>query len=213
RPRPAPLQDTYPLKLGAVHAADPAGDGEPHRYQRGRRVQDRVLSVRRRQRGQAIVLVALILSALFGFLGLAIDGGRGYLDRRHVQAAVDAAALAAAYDSMTHSDYGQAELAAVNQFAGNERLYDPPSCGGYGSTSVSCSFTDPTAEALTLSAADHSIAGVSFTATASHHIGIAVMQVLGFGPTITVGATATAVARKAGTNGAAIQTLSPGNCY
>src|SRR5438874_11228261 len=52
------------------------------------------------QRGQAIVLVAMILTVLFGFVGLAMDGGRGYLDRRHVQASVDAAALAAAYNYM-----------------------------------------------------------------------------------------------------------------
>ena len=29
------------------------------------------------QRGQAIVLVGLLLVVLFGFVGLAIDGGRG----------------------------------------------------------------------------------------------------------------------------------------
>jgi len=33
-------------------------------------------------RGQAIVIVALIIVVLFGFLGLAVDGGRAYLDRR-----------------------------------------------------------------------------------------------------------------------------------
>jgi Flp pilus assembly protein TadG len=168
--------------------------------------------MRQHQRGQAIVLVALVLSALFGFLGLVIDGGRGYLDRREMQAAVDAAALAAAYDWMNHTDPTQAELAAVDQFAGNQRLYDTPSCGGYGSPFVSCSFPDPSAESLTIAVANHSIAGYTFTVTASHRVGITVMQVLGFGPTIPVGATATAVARRAGTNGAAIQTLSPATC-
>jgi hypothetical protein len=38
------------------------------------------------------------------------------------------------------------------------------------------------------------------------------MQVVGAGPTMSIGATATALARKTGTNGAAIQTLSPGGC-
>jgi len=52
--------------------------------------------MRRAQRGQAIVLVALVLTVLFGFVGLAVDGGRAYLDRRHLQGSVDAAALAAA---------------------------------------------------------------------------------------------------------------------
>src|SRR5579859_2120122 len=47
------------------------------------------------QSGQAIVLVALLILVLFGMLGLAIDSGRAYVDRRDQQAAVDAAALAA----------------------------------------------------------------------------------------------------------------------
>lgn len=169
-------------------------------------------SQRQTQRGQAIVLVALILVVLFGFLGLAIDGGRAYVDRRHMQASVDAAALAAAYNYMNNNDYTQAEQAATNQYAEDERLYAPPSCSGYGSTSVSCTFGDYTNQTLTLSVSDHSIAGVSFTATGRHRVPVAIMQLLGSGSTIPIGATATAVARQHGTNGAAIQTLSPGSC-
>src|SRR5438046_3441325 len=141
------------------------------------------------QRGQAIVLVALILTVLFGFIGLAMDGGRGYLDRRHMQASADAAALAAAYNYMNHTDYAQAEAAAVTEFANNERLYMTPSCSGYGSTSVSCTFSDPTSQALTLTAVDHSIAGVSFRVTAVHQVGATIMQVLGAGQPMSGGAT------------------------
>jgi Flp pilus assembly protein TadG len=166
----------------------------------------------RSQRGQAIVIVALVLTVLFGFMGLVIDGGRGYLDRRHMQASVDAAALAAAYDYMNSSDYGQAELVATNEFANNARLYATPSCSGYGGPEVTCTYSDPTSETLTIDVASHSIAGVTFTATAWHRIPTTFMQVLGVGPTMAVGATATAVARHQGTNGAAIQTLSPGSC-
>src|SRR5438093_9632387 len=50
---------------------------------------------RKLQEGQAIVLIALLILVLFGMLGLAIDSGRGYVDRRDQQTAVDAAALAA----------------------------------------------------------------------------------------------------------------------
>lgn len=166
----------------------------------------------RRQSGQAIVLVAFILVALLGFLGLAIDGGRAYLDRRHMQASVDAAALAAAYNYMQNNDYAQAEQAASNQFAEDERLYMTPLCSGFGSTSASCTFSDSTAETLSITVVNASIAGVNFTAAALHHIPVAFMQVLGAGPTIPIGATATAVARKQGTNGAAILTLSPAGC-
>ena len=165
----------------------------------------------RAQRGQAIVLVALILVALFGFLGLALDGGRGYLDRRSMQASVDAAALAAAYNYMNNSSYALAEQAATNQFANNQRLYMSPTCIGYGTSNVTCTFGDPTNEVLTLAVADHSIAGVTFTATATHQMPVAIMQVLG-AAAMNVGASATAVARRPGTNGAAIQTLATYGC-
>jgi Flp pilus assembly protein TadG len=157
-------------------------------------------------------MVGLIIVVLFGFVGLALDGGRAYLDRREMQAAVDAAALAAANNYMNTSDYGQAEQAATNNYALNERLYTAPICTGYGTLSVSCTFGDPTNQSLGLNVASHSIAGVTFRATATHAMTVTVMQVLGAGPTVPISATATAVARKAGTYGAAIQTLSAGNC-
>src|SRR6266576_3993072 len=60
---------------------------------------------RRLQEGQAIVLIGLLILVLFGMLGLAIDSGRAYVDRRDQQTAVDAAALAAGdwYDN--YPDY------------------------------------------------------------------------------------------------------------
>ena len=61
-----------------------------------------------------------MIVVLFGLLGLAIDSGRAYLDRRHLQAAADAAALAAAYTYMNTSDYAQAEQKAVDTYAGDE---------------------------------------------------------------------------------------------
>jgi Flp pilus assembly protein TadG len=126
-PPPAPMTASlrWPLLQLRADRADQRVT-ESHRDQRRGRVPDRVLMAsfrpRPSQQGQAIVLVALVLTVLFGFLGLAIDGGRGYLDRRHIQGSVDAAALAAAYDYMNNSDYGMAELAAVNQYIDNERL-------------------------------------------------------------------------------------------
>jgi len=47
-------------------------------------------------RGQTLVLVALALVVLFGMAALALDGGNVYLQRRQMQTAADAAALAAA---------------------------------------------------------------------------------------------------------------------
>lgn len=48
------------------------------------------------ERGQILVIVALSLAVLIGFVGLAIDGGRIYLERRDAQGAADHAAIAAA---------------------------------------------------------------------------------------------------------------------
>ncbi|TMF22355.1 MAG: hypothetical protein E6I36_07220 [Chloroflexi bacterium] len=162
----------------------------------------------RAQRGQAIVLVGLLLVVLFGFVGLAIDGGRAYLERRQLQAAVDAAALAAAYDYMVNNSLSNADYAGLNLFARNERLDTLPTCSTSGAT-LTCPFGDPAGTVLIITPTDHSIAGVTFTATATRLVGTTVMQVLGVGPTVGIGATATALARRPGTNGAAVQTLSP----
>jgi len=164
------------------------------------------------QRGQAVVLVALMILVLFGFLGLAIDSGRAYIDRRHLQAAVDATALAAAYTYMNTTNYSQSEQIAAQTYASNEELYASISCGGLGTVSATCTFNDPWGQVLTINVTNRSIAGVSFQVTGTHSVPVALMQVLGSGPAITVSATATAVARRAGTNGAAIQTLSPAGC-
>ncbi len=47
--------------------------------------------------GQVMVLVAVLLIGLVAMLALVLDGGNAYLQRRHVQNAADAAALASAY--------------------------------------------------------------------------------------------------------------------
>jgi len=167
---------------------------------------------RQTQRGQAIVLVALMILVLFGFVGLAIDSGRAYLDRRHLQAAADAAALAAAYTYMNTNDYAQSEQMAAQTYASNEALYGSISCSGLGTVAASCSFSDPWGQLLNITVTNKAIAGISFAVTVTHSMPVAIMQVLGSDQTINVSATATAVARRAGTNGAAIQTLSPSGC-
>lgn len=50
----------------------------------------------KRQRGQALVIIALAIVGLAGMAGLVIDGGNIFLDRRNAQNAADAAALSAA---------------------------------------------------------------------------------------------------------------------
>lgn len=71
-----------------------------------------------RESGQAIVLVALFLSVLIGFTGLAIDGGGMFFLQRDVQNAVDSALLAGAYQLCTNGDVvtGARIAAAQNGF-------------------------------------------------------------------------------------------------
>ena len=103
----------------------------------------------RAQKGQAIVLIAIMLAVLVGMAALAIDGSRAYAARRDLQAAVDSAALAAADKLQQGGTYTAAEQAATAIFGTTLRLYAAPGCAGYGSPgagplTVTCNFSDGT---------------------------------------------------------------------
>lgn len=66
----------------------------------------------RRQSGQSLVLIALLLPALLAVLALAIDGGYAYAQRRQMQNAADAAAVAGARAYALQNDVN----AAVSHF-------------------------------------------------------------------------------------------------
>jgi len=122
-------------------------------------------TLRGSQRGQAIVLIALMIVVMFGLVGLAIDSGRAYLDRRHLQAAVDAAALAAAYNYMNTTDYAQAEQSAVNTYSADELLYGASACAGLGTVDVSCTFSgDSSNQRMTINVANQSVAAAQKSA-------------------------------------------------
>jgi hypothetical protein len=59
---------------------------------------ERSLAPALRRRGTVAVMVAVSLTAILAVLAIALDGGALLADRRHAQAAADAAALAAACD-------------------------------------------------------------------------------------------------------------------
>ena len=65
-------------------------------------------------RGAMTVLLAVSLVALLGLTGLVVDGGRAYADRRAVQNAADAAALAGAgaLNEILFNNTGQEEQVA-----------------------------------------------------------------------------------------------------
>ena len=145
------------------------------------------------ERGQAIVIIALMLTVLIGMVALAVDGSRAYALRRDLQAAVDASALAAADKYQQSGSYVTAEQAATTIFGANMRLYAAPSCSGYGTPgagpwTVTCTYSDGTV--LTDVARVTGPQGSRFTVTATRSLQLQFARVLTNGATPTLGATA-----------------------
>jgi hypothetical protein len=146
------------------------------------------------QRGQAIVLIAIMLAVVIGMAALAIDGSRAYAVRRDLQAAVDAAALAAGDKLQQTGSYSSAEQAAATIFGTNLRLYVAPSCSpGYGPPggsplAVTCTYSDGTA--LTEVVYGLGPQGSRFTLSATRSLQLQFGKVLtnGGSPTIVGGA-------------------------
>ena len=93
----------------------------------------------KKERGQALVVIAIALIVLVGILGLVIDGGNAFLDRRKAQNAADSAALAAAVTRIRgESDWVAAALtvAASNGYNSDGvknvvTVYSPPTDGPF----------------------------------------------------------------------------------
>jgi len=101
------------------------------------------------QRGQAIILVAVMLGVVVGMAALAIDGSRAYALRRDMQNAVDYAALAAGDSYQRGAGLAAAESTAATDFGVQMRLYSAPVCGSFGvpgpgTFSVTCTYSDGT---------------------------------------------------------------------
>ena len=79
----------------------------------------------RAERGQVLIIFTLGLIVLLGFAGVAIDIGRQVAERRHVQTAADAAALAACRALIAGSSDSTAVTAAQQVALAN--LADSPS--------------------------------------------------------------------------------------
>ena len=142
---------------------------------------------RRSQRGQAIVLIAIMLAVLVGMAALAIDGSRAYTLRRNLQAAVDAAALAAADNLQQTNSYVLAEQAATASFSANRRLYVAPACApGYGTPgagplTITCTYAEGTVLTQVVSALGP--AGSQFTLTATRSLQLQFARILTNGST------------------------------
>jgi hypothetical protein len=74
----------------------------------------------RRQPGQALIAVVIFITLLFIFVGLAIDGGMLYLERRQLQNVADAACLAAVTEfGLGNANDADAVNAAYNYIINN----------------------------------------------------------------------------------------------
>jgi Flp pilus assembly protein TadG len=182
------------------------------------------IAERRLQAGQAIVLIALLILVLFGMLGLAIDSGRAYVDRRDQQAAVDAAALAAGdwyenYQSVRGSATSSIPQAA-QIYQNNLHLYAGPTSDVWSTAMVGVGnnlpqttevFTFSGSYQLTVVATDTQFNGYQFTLTTVHSLPLAFMQVFGGPRNVTINATATAIVGNQRQT-PALLTLSTGTC-
>ncbi len=71
------------------------------------------MKVQSSEKGQALIFIILAIVAVFGFAALAVDGGRIYSERRRAQAAVDSAALGAAYAAAEGLSHSQVKAKAI----------------------------------------------------------------------------------------------------
>src|SRR4029077_1357605 len=176
------------------------------------------------QGGQAIVLIALLILVLFGMLGLAIDSGRAYVDRRDQQTAVDAAALAAGdwYENF-QSVKGSANSAmpqAKQIYENNLHLYTGSTSDVFSNALVGVNNNLPQdtevvtytgGYQLTIVATNTQFNGYQFTLTSVHFLPLAFIQVFGGPNAVMINATATAIVGNQRQT-PALLTLSTGNC-
>ena len=186
----------------------------------------RNIRTRSLQGGQAIVLIALLILVLFGMLGLAVDSGRGYVDRRDQQTAVDAAALAAGDWYENYPDYidlvNLVIPKSINTYMEDLRIYTGVATSNHTTATVGVppnnnlpqdSWDDTFAGGyeLTIVATNTQFNGYQFVFTTTHNLPLAFIQVFGGSPTITVGATATSIVGNQRQT-PALLTLSSGPC-
>lgn len=141
------------------------------------------------------MLIAIMLAVVVGMAALAIDGSRAYALRRDLQAAVDAAALAAADNLQQSGTYRTAEQAATTMFQANLRLYDSPGCSpayaspGAGPLVITCSFADGTVLKQVVSVLGAQ--GSQFTLIAARSLQLQFARILTNGSNPTINGTAT----------------------
>jgi Flp pilus assembly protein TadG len=154
----------------------------------------------RRQSGQAVILVAIAVLLLTAILMLALDGGGIYLDKRQLQNAADAAALAGAELLMgLPPSYANIHTQAINNLVTN--------LPGTSTAATVCNPSCPSLQTIglpggngvgTLNLGDGYYAELSVTTAYTYRVSVwhmhtvAIAPVHGFQSTITLAARATA---------------------
>ncbi|HYL08714.1 MAG TPA: pilus assembly protein TadG-related protein [Candidatus Udaeobacter sp.] len=174
------------------------------------------------QQGQAIVLIALLILVLFGMLGLAIDSGRAYVDRRDQQTAVDAAALAAGdwyENTLDLTNYTVPN--SVSLYQHDLRIYGAPTGISHPATTYigpngnlqydQWTYSFSGGYSLLVEATNTQFNGYEFKFTTTHSLPLVFIQVFGGNPLITINATATSIVGNQRQQ-PALLTLSSGSC-
>lgn len=99
----------------------------------------------KKQKGQALILIAFGIIAMLGMTALAIDGGNAFADRRHAQNAADTSALSAALSKISGHDWSADAYAraASNTYDNNGvtnivEVHNPPVEGQYACPATNC---------------------------------------------------------------------------
>lgn len=151
---------------------------------------------RAQQRGGVAIIVGLAMAVLTGFAGLALDGGRLYVNKTELQNAADACALAGAYEltaspAIAQASFEQAENAALTVAARNRVGFQ---AGLIDTQDVTVVFGTELAGGAWLPAASNPPGDARYIRCTIEETGITpwFMQVLGMGEqTVRAAATAT----------------------
>jgi Flp pilus assembly protein TadG len=157
---------------------------------------------RHTQEGQAIVLLALMMAVLVGFVALSIDTARAFDSRRILQDSVDAAALTAAESYQAGAGWGTSQANAMAVFERDSRLYGGDNCpaGAFSTPAIGtpvntvCTVGGGSGYTVQIFAADYAAAGQAFVVGAIRPLPVALMQVLSGTSSISIQATGGALA-------------------
>lgn len=107
-----------------------------------------LVRIRGRSRGQVVVMLAFAMVALIGMLGLATDLGYLFVERRTLQNAADAAALAGAQQLTKWDATNKKYTNSLSVLDSVQSVISGNEVGGKAPTIVSCNYVDSHANAL-----------------------------------------------------------------